>query len=78
MKDDKTGGPAFPAVRIVGREYQGMTLRDYFAGQALAGFLANPAATEAQTSVEHEGSLEELAALASYSFADAMLKERER
>ena len=31
MKDDKTGGPAFPAVRIVGREYQGMTLRDYFA-----------------------------------------------
>ena len=42
MKDD--GGPAFPhdgrdngPGNIKGRPHDGMTLRDYFAGQALAG-----------------------------------------
>lgn len=50
--DDKDGGPAFPkdgqlvkdpntlAVQYEGVQ-NGMTLRDYFAGQALAGILAN-------------------------------------
>lgn len=45
VKDD--GGPAFPgsiAVSAVGGVHegaQGMALRDWFAGQALAGMLAN-------------------------------------
>ena len=39
-----TGGQAFPrAARegVPGNEWEGMTLRDYFAGQALAGAVAN-------------------------------------
>jgi len=45
----------------------GMTLRDYFAGQALAGMLACPDTADAC----------ELVAQASYNYADAMLKARE-
>lgn len=75
MKD--TGGPAFPIMIDDVRDFSsykdndltGMTLRDFFAGQALAGILAgrywevvridNPAA-------------------ASYELADAMIAERNK
>ena len=40
MNDKKKGGPAFPGTAPVSNE--GMTLRDYFAGQALAGVASNP------------------------------------
>ena len=56
MKDDKKGSRS---------HIPGMTLRDYFAGQALAGL-----------STRHGGG--EVLAQASYQIADAMLKERER
>lgn len=46
----------------------GMTLRDYFAGQALAGLLANP---------DYTG-LIAVSANDAYQFADAMLAEREK
>ncbi len=50
----------------------GMTLRDYFAGQALAGHLSHP---ELPTllSLDHENT-----AQLCYSLADAMLREREK
>lgn len=50
----------------------GMTLRDYFAGQALAGELVSISAlpiSKDETAVEHF-------ARGAYSLADAMLKER--
>lgn len=56
-----TGGPAFPA----GAHF-GMTLRDYFAGQALAGFSGSGA----------HGSPDQWAAV-SWKIADAMLAARE-
>lgn len=56
---DKTGGPAFPTNG--GVTYKGMTLLDYFAGQALVGM---------------KGSSNEVARW-SYEHAEAMLKERE-
>jgi len=63
------GGPAYPTLYIepeYGSSYGGMTLRDYFAGQALAGMLANSSARGAwATYAEH-----------SYAQADAMLAER--
>ena len=70
MKADG-GGPAFPndtAYRdergtLIGG---GMTLRDYFAGQALAGMLADG-------SYSFNGAAQD-----AYAFADAMLAERER
>ena len=45
----------------------GMTLRDWFAGQALAGFLASP---------NHQGTTLEVDARDAYRVADAMIAER--
>ena len=70
MKND--GGPAFPTTNEVGSrgeyrvEYRdGMTLRDWFVGQALAGGVCHP------------GDAACVAADA-YRIADAMLAVRER
>lgn len=61
------GGPAFPRNAELGyRPHDGMSLRDYFAGQALAGLLANPNIGPRQ------GMEAERAAMA-YAQADAML-----
>lgn len=61
------GGPAFPAASTIVMA-DGMTLRDYFAAKAMAGFLASYA--DAPT-------YEQLATFA-YQCADAMLAERAR
>ena len=73
----KDGGPAIPrapfeytdhrGMNWEVREQRGMTLRDYFAGQALAGLLANarydlPMASDVSSAFE---------------YADAMLSQRE-
>ena len=51
---------------------EGMTLRDYFAGQALAGGLALVRTGQLPASV----SASEVIAKAAYEIADAMLQER--
>ena len=70
------GGPAFPVHSVAWKEKgedrvaigtRGMTLRDYFAGQALAGALADPTCDVSPI---------ELAKIA-YREADAMLAARE-
>ena len=62
------GGPAFPVSYESNlNEAEGMTLRDWFAGQALAGLMADPSMG---------GSRIPFAELA-YNYADAMLKARE-
>ena len=58
----ETGGPAFP----FGTAFQGMTLRDYFAAKALAGFCAG---------LEAEDDIAELPRLCC-DLADAMLEAR--
>ena len=72
----KTGGPAFPEIRIINGDnynaprkcyYPGQTLRDYFAAKALAGVLANQYSRKLKPSV--------IAAFA-YKLADAMLEAR--
>lgn len=55
----------------------GMSLRDWFAGQALAGGLANTDTTKAMAMWGSPGSKIQLAEWA-YAHADAMLAERER
>ena len=67
MKEVETGGPAFPVGSGDMRDPMGMTLRDYFAGQALAGM----ACTDYAWSI----SSEKLAGYA-YDAADAMLAAR--
>ena len=70
-----TGGPAFPIPPMTilpnGQEvpaYEGMSLRDWFAGQALAGLLADN--TDVAT---YDGF-----AKSSYLMADAMITERSK
>lgn len=71
------GGPAFPRhetehhrtgdVEKTHRYFHGMSLRDYFAGQALNGLLAQNYAGFVDVTVE-----------GAYELADAMLAEREK
>ena len=73
----KTGGPAFPEVRIRSGDnynpptrlyYGGMTLRDYFAAKAMQGSLSNA------------DDVNSMAIFAEwcYEMADAMLAAREK
>ena len=63
MDKPNDSGPAFPVGLL-----PGMSLRDYFAGQAMAGQLADP-----------DGEIDpKLIARWSYAYADAMLAEREK
>lgn len=69
MSAIKNGGPAFP---LINRDYQeayggapGMSLRDWFAGQALSNQYA-----------QHEGDCHKVAEWA-FHIADAMLAARE-
>lgn len=63
---------------------QGMTLRDYFAGQALAGILSSPGefidfySDRELNPVNGVTGMLDLAAKVSYSYADAMLAAREK
>jgi len=68
------GGPAFPSEGRIGdvpyvMTNTGMSLRDWFAGQALVGLMSNPAGTNHL--------YQELCKYA-YGTADAMLAERQR
>ena len=68
---DKTGGQAFPMQET--NQYagtDGMTLRDYFAGQAMAS-------TKGAFKYQCESGKEVLAKEC-YAMADAMIKEREK
>ena len=72
--DANDGGPAFPTPDTYHPSGQvqhgcyGMSLRDWFAGHALAGMLAaEPYCTSDSKTF----------AIASYALADAMLKQRE-
>ena len=65
---NNTGGPAFPTEHTdTSGLYDGMTLRDYFACQAMQGLLACPATTTRN---------ENMYACDAYTMADAMLKAR--
>lgn len=64
-----TNAPAFPVSYKWNKElrqYNGMTLRDYMAAQAMQGMLADPSTPEIMD-----------IAGAAYEVADAMLKARE-
>ena len=65
MADD--GGPAFPVQHREGGPDEGMSLRDYFAGQALVGILMNFGPSPSKYRAGQ-----------AYEFADAMLEARKR
>ncbi|HBQ5641996.1 TPA: hypothetical protein L7572_002044 [Klebsiella variicola] len=69
MSKENNGGPAYPT-----QGYEGLTLRDYFAGQAMQGWLASYQESEQHPVATHR---ENMVAELSYLMADAMLKARE-
>lgn len=76
MSKINDGGPAFPEFGERGKACggEGMTLRDYFAAQALAGWLASFAPDAMHPAGRgKEGDVAEM----SYALADAMLRARE-
>jgi hypothetical protein len=77
IRDD--GGPAFPTEPNTQPGFykqHGMTLRDYFAGQALAGIIAkSPYKSGTLAEMKASGDLKARSA-AAYAYADAMLEAR--
>ena len=74
MSDQPDGGPAFPRIANLSIErMDGMTLRDWYKGQALIGLvIANENPDQAL------GWQADSVASAAGEYADAMLKEREK
>jgi hypothetical protein len=72
----KDGGPAFPGQSLDDQGFPsrphapGMSLRDWFAGQALVGFLATPIGDGNPTAEDW--------ARDSYAVADALIAERSK
>jgi len=71
MSERNDGGPAFPRGDPTHGGDHGMSLRDWFAGQALAGLLANPKLDEIAPVEEMPKSIAKCA----YEASDAMLAE---
>lgn len=82
LQQSKTddGGAAFPNGDLGGDVQPGMSLRDYFAGQSLAGgadsFCDAMGPHETATTEEDIAQHAERHAKAAYLLADAMLKQR--
>ena len=76
MIEHDNGGPAFPPTfGLTGEIGLGMTLRDYFAGQALVSLVTDREAMAASDSEKVE--FARFAAVLAYAFSDAMLEARE-
>lgn len=72
----KGGGPAFSTQFDYGPHGEGMTMRDWFAGQAMASLILVPATAAI---ARQDGNLPtKTLALAAYEAADAMLAAREK
>ena len=81
MSDTKTndGGPAFPITpaQYDGAALRGMSLRDYFAGQALVGILSNQTLlVKVIQSVSSDMPVNQAIASNSFIIADAMIAAR--
>jgi len=73
----RDGGPAFPVTfehSSCTSEHDGMTLRDYFAAQAMAAVLSNPANYGSGHEWRDAATVSEQA----YEIADDMLAERNK
>lgn len=71
-RDD--GGPAFGQITVDGESFSvhsGMSLRDWFAGQALQGMIAHPSANPHWHRDHHK-----VLANLSYEMANAMIEAR--
>lgn len=73
------GGPAFPVADMAKTQCSGLSLRDYFAGQALAAVAAFWAKHEPTMNPKFSAEGDRLLIAADcYAIADAMLAERSK
>jgi hypothetical protein len=73
-----TGGPAFPVPGLhENSDYDGMTLRDYFAAKAMQGLIAHEERAK-QLGSHNLGDFDVRVAICAYRYADAMLEAREQ
>jgi hypothetical protein len=71
-----TGGPAFPVPGLhENNDYDGMTLRDYFAAKAMQGLIEHEERAKPLGS-HNLGDFDVRVAVCAYRYADAMLKAR--
>ena len=85
MSNTNTGESAFPLATEGGHFSEGMTLRDYFAAEAMQGIICTPineyddghAAVYLSDGLSFSDGMRGRVAAASYAMADAMLKARE-
>lgn len=89
MANHTDGGPAFPSdpyidhpahgrihkAQVGDQPYDGMSLRDWFAGRALSALLSNSTIRGVENLVE---TIPPSYAAASYNLADAMIAERSK
>jgi hypothetical protein len=75
----KDGGPAFPNAPHSALAVYGMTLRDYFAAQAMAATISNRREMALVNDVAESNEEDDTDVVArwAYVYADAMLKARE-
>lgn len=94
MSKEHTGGPAFPQPITDYRQYEGhkftgfvanddalaggMTLRDYFAGQAVGALITRMALIDIATQTRVSPNTRDEMVTFAYGLADAMLAEREK
>lgn len=71
------GGPAFPVITPNANISHGMSMRQYYKGQALAGMLSNETALKAILDISKVKNRtdENTAAIICSSYADAMIAE---
>jgi hypothetical protein len=75
------GGPAFPCPETsTSGAWDGQTLLDHFAGQAMIGMLSNPSIFQVVDDVAKKQGLKpgDVLAVMSYAQAKAMVKEKAR
>ena len=75
--EKETGGPAFPHQKDDGTPYWGMTLRDYFAGQVVAGLLQSTDLEVLKPVADRKRiTMVQAFGVMAYEYADAMLEAR--
>lgn len=81
---EKDGGPAFPTEhRETARDHAwteaGMTLRDYFAGQAMAALIQKKSASHCEACQKNSTCPHvAMICVGAYDYADAMIAERKK
>ncbi len=81
MSEAENGGPAFPVVEVHpvhgSRVDMGMSLRDYFAGQAIIGLVGHGNNVES-CNYDPTATIADVVAGHAYFIADSMLKARQK